>query len=151
VSTGAADRPASPYGAKVWGLGRVAALEHPRLWRGLLDLPGTVDERTQDRVCGGLAGPGPGDQLAIRAGGVFARRLVPQPIDPGAAAPGWTLQGTVLVTDAATPSGLAVSRWFAESGAAHLVLLTGATGEASWPTRGKGSGRGQRTAGTGVP
>ncbi|MFT2018188.1 type I polyketide synthase [Streptomyces sp. 796.1] len=41
VAATASDRAISPLQAQVWGLGRVAALEQPRLWGGLIDLPGT--------------------------------------------------------------------------------------------------------------
>ncbi|MEU1290704.1 beta-ketoacyl synthase N-terminal-like domain-containing protein, partial [Kitasatospora sp. NPDC005856] len=44
VSVGRADRPADPAQAQVWGLGRVAALELPDVWGGLVDLPSVVDE-----------------------------------------------------------------------------------------------------------
>ena len=39
-----------PVQAALWGLGRVAALEMPRRWGGLIDLPGSVDDRIA-QVC----------------------------------------------------------------------------------------------------
>ena len=39
VAAGAGEVPVSPAQAQVWGLGRVAALEHPDRWGGLVDLP----------------------------------------------------------------------------------------------------------------
>ena len=59
--------PASPVQAQVWGLGRVAGLEHPDRWGGLVDVPPVLDERSWDRVCEVLAGCGE-DQVAIRPG-----------------------------------------------------------------------------------
>ncbi|MEV6629008.1 acyltransferase domain-containing protein, partial [Amycolatopsis sp. NPDC051114] len=50
VSTGKADALRNPAQAPVWGLGRVAALEHPARWGGLLDLPADLDERAFARV-----------------------------------------------------------------------------------------------------
>src|SRR5207245_6872139 len=47
---------AGPSQALVWGLGRVAALEHPDRWGGLVDLPEELDEHGMT----GLAGAGPG-------------------------------------------------------------------------------------------
>ncbi|MCK9896148.1 type I polyketide synthase [Frankia sp. AgB32] len=81
VSTGRADPPDSPAQAAVWGLARCAALEHPRRWGGLLDLPAALDERAVGRVCAVLGGAGDEDQLAVRPDGVFVRRLVHAP-DP---------------------------------------------------------------------
>ncbi|MGW5714853.1 SDR family NAD(P)-dependent oxidoreductase [Amycolatopsis sp. NPDC003865] len=49
VATGPADPPPDPAQAAVWGAGRVAALEHPAHWGGLIDLPagsGRGDEAT---------------------------------------------------------------------------------------------------------
>ncbi|MFE1914542.1 type I polyketide synthase, partial [Streptomyces anandii] len=81
VSTGRADRLGGDgvVQAGVWGLGRVAALEHPGRWGGLVDLPqgdGVVEERVLGRLADVLAGLGGEDQVAVRASGVFARRLV---------------------------------------------------------------------------
>src|SRR5205807_725608 len=61
-----------PVQAMCWGLGRVAGLEHPDRWGGLIDLPAASDDRTGARLCAVLAGCGE-DQIAIRSAGVFAR------------------------------------------------------------------------------
>ncbi|GDY47656.1 hypothetical protein SANT12839_085380 [Streptomyces antimycoticus] len=67
VSVGGTDVLDSPAQAAVWGLGRVAALEHSQRWGGMIDLPGTVDGRVTTRLCGALAGRfGDEDQLALR-------------------------------------------------------------------------------------
>ena len=75
--------PASPVQAQVWGLGRVAALEHPDRWGGLVDVPPVLDDRAAARLCGVLAGCGE-DEVAIRPAGVLARRLVRAPLPPRA-------------------------------------------------------------------
>ena len=49
VSTGKADALRQPAQAPVWGLGRVAALEHPGRWGGLIDLPASLDDRAAAR------------------------------------------------------------------------------------------------------
>ena len=80
----------SPVQAMAWGLGRVAALEHPGRWGGLVDVPAVLDERAGDWVRAVLAGCGE-DQVAVRAGGVLARRLVPR--RPARPAGGWVPRG----------------------------------------------------------
>ncbi|WP_225851373.1 hypothetical protein, partial [Streptomyces sp. HPF1205] len=45
VSTGRSDTLESPAGGLLWGLSRVAALELPDSWGGVVDLPGVVDVR----------------------------------------------------------------------------------------------------------
>ncbi|OPF73316.1 hypothetical protein VT50_0228745, partial [Streptomyces antioxidans] len=73
VSVGRSDGVVVPGQALVWGFGRVAALELPERWGGLVDLPESVDERALGRLAGVLAGAGGSgeDQVALRASGVF--------------------------------------------------------------------------------
>ncbi|CDR09746.1 type I polyketide synthase [Streptomyces iranensis] len=125
VSTGGADRLDSATQAQVWGYGRVVALEQPERWGGLVDLPETVDERALDRLAAVLAGSDDEDQVAIRATGVFVRRLVPAARTAAtAAAEPWTPRGTVLVTGGTGALGRHVARWLADHGAERLVLLS---------------------------
>ncbi|WP_042422615.1 type I polyketide synthase [Streptacidiphilus anmyonensis] len=127
VAVNRAERPTGPAQSLVWGLGRVAALEQPQRWGGLVDLPATLgersDERALDRLVSVLAGAGVEDQLAVRASGVFVRRLVHAPagLTP---AEGWRPSGTVLVTGGTGALGAHVARWLARSGAAHLLLTS---------------------------
>ncbi|WP_146064680.1 acyltransferase domain-containing protein, partial [Streptomyces sp. SM1] len=71
--------PVRPEQAQVWGLGRVAALEHPRRWGGLVDLPELLDGPALEGLCAVLAGHEGEDQVAVRAPGLLGRRLVPAP------------------------------------------------------------------------
>ncbi|QKV91028.1 SDR family NAD(P)-dependent oxidoreductase [Streptomyces sp. NA02950] len=139
VSVGGADPVASPEQAATWGMGRVAALEHPGRWGGLVDLHARaglhadadlhaeVDDRTADLLCAVLAGiageRGTEDQLAIRDAGVFARRLVRAPLrTPGGES--WKPHGTVLITGGTGGLGAQVARRLARTGAEHLVLTS---------------------------
>ncbi|MCO8307345.1 SDR family NAD(P)-dependent oxidoreductase [Streptomyces sp. RKCA-744] len=124
VSVGGSDRPASPEQALVWGLGRVAALEHLDRWGGLIDLPEEPDERALSRLVGLLASDGDDDQAAIRAAGVFGPRLVRAPLADTSAVRAWQPTGTTLVTGGTGRLGGQVARWLARNGAAHLVLAS---------------------------
>ncbi|MFI0817941.1 type I polyketide synthase [Streptomyces sp. NPDC021098] len=124
VATGGADLLDSATQAQIWGYGRVVALEQPERWGGLVDLPETLDERGLDRLAAVLAGSDDEDQVAIRAAGVFVRRLVPAPRDAAASAEPWTPRGTVLVTGGTGALGRHVARWLARNGAERLVLLS---------------------------
>ena len=122
VSTGKADALRQPAQAPVWGLGRVAALEHPRRWGGLLDLPADLDERAVARVVAAITGDE--DQVAVRASGVFARRLLRSPLGSATPTREWTPEGTVLVTGGTGALGAKVARWLAGRGAERLVLTS---------------------------
>ncbi|MFD7505222.1 type I polyketide synthase, partial [Streptomyces sp. NPDC059850] len=123
VAVGRSDGAVSPVQAQLWGLGRVAALELPERWGGLVDLPETADERAVARLAEVLAGVGGEDQAAVRASGVFGRRLVqanPSSFD-GSWAPG---AGTTLVTGGTGALGAHVARWLIDKGAEHVVLTS---------------------------
>ncbi|MCP3803256.1 SDR family NAD(P)-dependent oxidoreductase [Allokutzneria sp. A3M-2-11 16] len=121
VAVGAADPPGDPEQAAVWGLGRVAGLESPQSWGGLVDLPRDADERVLDRLCAVLAAPGDEDQIAVRGDGVFVRRLVPAPAGGGGT---WRPRGTVLITGGTGALATHVARWVAANGADHIVLAS---------------------------
>ncbi|WP_408646654.1 SDR family NAD(P)-dependent oxidoreductase [Streptomyces capitiformicae] len=143
VTTGAGDPLRNPVQNGTWGMGRVAALEHPEFWGGLVDLPETPDERTADRLCGILAGAGAGagaekgtgtgagsgtggeDQVAIRRTGVLIRRLVRTPAgSTDGSDRTWTSRGTALITGGTGGLGAHTARWLARNGTEHLVLLS---------------------------
>ncbi|MBP8534391.1 type I polyketide synthase [Streptomyces sp. MK37H] len=125
VSVGRADALDHPLQALSWGLGRIAAVEYPRRRGGLVDLPGTLDDRAVARLCGVLAGRLPDeDQVAVRASGVHGRRLVRASAAPADATAPWRPRGTVLVTGGTGGLGAHVARWLARGGAEHLVLTS---------------------------
>ncbi|HEU5473859.1 MAG TPA: SDR family NAD(P)-dependent oxidoreductase, partial [Actinophytocola sp.] len=121
VSVGRSDPLTRPEQGLVWGLGRVVALEHPNRWGGLVDLPETLDDRATARLAAVLAGAE--DQVAIRASGVFARRLTHAAAAPQDGA-GWAPSGPVLITGGTGALGAHVARWLAGRGARHLVLTS---------------------------
>ncbi|MFK8844233.1 type I polyketide synthase [Streptomyces sp. Ac-502] len=116
------DSTTAPAQAAVWGLGRVAALEHPRRWGGLIDLPGTLDERSAARLAEVIAAPGGEDQIAIRPSAVLGRRL--EPVPAGRDVQEWNPTGTVLITGGTGALGAHVARELARAGARHLLLLS---------------------------
>jgi acyl transferase domain-containing protein/acyl carrier protein len=121
VAAGAGEVPASPSHAMVWGLGRVAGLEHPDRWGGLIDVPAVLDERAAARLCAVLAGCGE-DQVAIRGSGIVARRLVRAQVP--VASGRWVPRGTVLVTGGTGAIGPYTARWLADRGAERVVLAS---------------------------
>ncbi|MFE6692178.1 type I polyketide synthase, partial [Streptomyces sp. NPDC057743] len=142
VSVGRADRLRAPEQAMVWGLGRVAALEHPDRWGGLIDLPEAVDERVGARLVAVLAGADGlrgEDQVAVRSSGVFLRRLVRAPRNrqtprqqdqkqnqqqEAGSQRQWQPSGTVLITGGTGALGAHLARWVVRAGAERALLLS---------------------------
>jgi acyl transferase domain-containing protein len=124
VAVSAQDGMVSAQQASVWGLGRVAALEHPSRWGGLVDLPEAVDEQAVRRLAAALGGTDGEDQLAVRASGTFVRRLVRAPLADSAGVRQWVPRGTVLITGGTGGVAAHIARWLATNGAEHLVLTS---------------------------
>ncbi|MGQ5668649.1 SDR family NAD(P)-dependent oxidoreductase, partial [Streptomyces sp. ECR2.10] len=144
-ASGTSDGGPVPAQAAVWGLARVYGLEHPHHWGGLLDLPAApdtptadgpfttpeLDARTWDRFFAGLAGDDDEDQFAVRADGLYVRRLIRKPADPdsgtGTVAAGRRrvrFSGTTLVTGGTGALGAHLARRLAATGAEHLLLVS---------------------------
>lgn len=106
--------------APLWGLGRVAAAEHPQLWGGVLDV---ADGRLPLAALGSLAGHG---VLVVRDGVALAARLaasgktVATQANPMQCTPG----GTYLITGGTGVLGLRMAQRLADLGARRLVLLS---------------------------
>ncbi|MFI6985133.1 type I polyketide synthase [Embleya sp. NPDC050154] len=114
--------PRDPQQARIWGLGRVAALELPDRWGGLIDLPEHLDAAGADRLRQALVNAAHEDQLALRAAGTSVRRLVRAPLPAGDAVRDWRPSGTVLITGGTGPLEIRLAHRLAERGAEHLVL-----------------------------
>ncbi|MFB6887800.1 type I polyketide synthase [Kitasatospora sp. NPDC056327] len=120
-----AGSPVSAAQSLLWGLGRVAALEFPRRWGGLIDLPEVLDTDSAARLCRVLAGgAGDEDQVAVRATGSHGRRLVRSALGDAAPRRRWRPGGTVLITGGTGGIGAQIARWLARQGTGHLVLVS---------------------------
>ncbi|WP_435811874.1 type I polyketide synthase [Streptomyces massasporeus] len=131
VTAGAGDKVTRPEQAQIWGLGRVAAVEFPHRWGGLVDLPPKADSGVVGRLAAVLAGPDGENQLALRTSGVFACRLLRAPRPDASGAGQWAPRGTVLVTGGTGALGAHAARWLARNGAEHVVLVSRSGREAA--------------------
>ncbi|MFH9109628.1 SDR family NAD(P)-dependent oxidoreductase [Streptomyces albus] len=123
VAVGPSDPAPDAALAALWGAGRAVAVEQPRAWGGLVDLPARWDARSGDRLAALLAGRQDEDQAAIRPAGLFARRLVPAR-RPATGPRPYRPHGTVLVTGGTGALGRRLARRLADGGADHVVLLS---------------------------
>jgi acyl transferase domain-containing protein/surfactin synthase thioesterase subunit/acyl carrier protein len=122
-----------PFPAILWGLGRTAALEHPKIWGGLVDLD-VRDPDANDGSSGVQAdveallreiwNPDEEQQVAIRPVGRLAARFVR--LLPGKERPGILFRedATYLVSGGLGSLGLKVAEWMAKCGARHLVFTS---------------------------
>jgi malonyl CoA-acyl carrier protein transacylase len=126
VSVNAADgaRAMSLMQSPLWGLGRVAALEHPDISGGLLDL-GLEEDLPSDvrTLARELLAPDGEDQIALRGGTRYVPRLVrrDRPVGPSAALDS---AGTYIVMGGLGALGLHAARWLASKGARTVVLAS---------------------------
>ncbi len=109
--------------APLWGMGRVAALELPARWGGMIDLDATEgDDRSAALLLAEIEDPQGEDQTAFRAGRRLVARLVPSP-DRASRSVTIRSDAAYLVTGGLGALGLHVARTLVERGARHLVLV----------------------------
>ena len=118
-----AARTAAPMPATLWGLGRVAALEHPGLFGTLVDLdPAGADDEAGTLMDELLLADGE-DQVAFRDGRRHVARLTSRAA-PATAPPRWRVDGRHLVTGGLGGLGLSLARWLVDQGARDLLLTS---------------------------
>ena len=114
----------SPEQSCLWGFGRAASLEHPRLWGGLADLSeGGADDfsRLIDQL---VAAPTGEDQIALRDQAVYVPRLTRRAGQPIATPLEFRSDATYLVTGGFGAIGMEIAGYLAAHGARHLVLTS---------------------------
>ncbi|HEX4252841.1 MAG TPA: SDR family NAD(P)-dependent oxidoreductase, partial [Pseudonocardia sp.] len=131
----AGEQPVRPVQAAVWGLGRVAALELPESWGGLIDLPGAPPAGpTEDaepagdpaRLLPTVLANLDEDQVALRPAGAMVRRLrrAPDGVARSKTGVGRVTRGTALITGGTGGLGGHTARLLARTGTEHLVLIS---------------------------
>ncbi|MEV4500196.1 SDR family NAD(P)-dependent oxidoreductase, partial [Micromonospora arborensis] len=113
----------APAQAAIWGLGRTAALEHPQLYGGLIDVTARPGTEAIEHVLATVAAAVE-DQVAVRPGGVLARRLSGAATGPAWTAQPWQPEGDVWITGGTGGVGVHLARWLAGRGARRVVLLS---------------------------
>ncbi|MGV0850694.1 type I polyketide synthase [Mycolicibacterium phlei] len=116
----------APEQSALWGFGRAASLEFPRLWGGLADLSATGESADEwpllvDHLA---AAPSGEDQIALRGQTVLEPRLTRRPGQPNATPLKLRDDATYLVTGGLGAIGLEAAGYLAAHGARHLVLTS---------------------------
>jgi short-subunit dehydrogenase involved in D-alanine esterification of teichoic acids len=107
----------------IWGLGKTAAMEHPELWGGLIDLdPAAEPYEHAQQIVASIFNTTHEDQIAFRAGQSYVARMVRSQAQPDQKL-SLRKDGSYLITGGLWGLGLEVARTFARQGAGHLILL----------------------------
>jgi SAM-dependent methyltransferase len=104
----------------IWGIGRVAALEHPERWGGLIDLD-PADPEPATTLAVELLREGGESQTAIRGGRRFVPRLVRVPRPPRTQLR-CRPDATYLITGGLGTLGRAIAKRLVGRGARNVVL-----------------------------
>jgi acyl transferase domain-containing protein len=107
--------------AAVWGFSRVAELELPTVWRGVIDLDDS-DDPDWDALASELAHEGDETQIALSRGARTTPRLVRRP-PLGESEVSLSGDAAYLVTGGLGGLGMCVAAWLVDHGAKHLVLV----------------------------
>ncbi|HZP71186.1 MAG TPA: SDR family NAD(P)-dependent oxidoreductase [Pseudolabrys sp.] len=114
-----------PVQACLWGLGRTAAIEHPGIWGGLIDLQLDSKRNPQiDALAAELLHPDGEPQIALSAGNQrYVPRFVRQSVSELAARSlPVRKDATYLVTGGLGMLGRSVAKWLIGQGAKYIVL-----------------------------
>ena len=112
----------SPQAAPVWGLARAIGREHPELGCSCIDVGGAATALEYKAAASLIAAAPAPCELAIRGDRMFAPRFHPVPADQDGAAT-FRSDATYLITGGLGGIALEISRWLADGGARHIVLV----------------------------
>ena len=108
----------------LWGLARVAMLEHPHLAVRLVDLDPAADgEDAAACLAAALAAPDPETLVAYRDGRRYGARLERVAAPPPGRAAEAPATGLTLITGGLGGLGLQLAAWLVAGGCRHLVLI----------------------------
>lgn len=114
----------------VWGFAKAAAIEHPNLWGGLIDLdPDESGEAVAQSLLEALSqDEGFQDEseelIAVRGGQYYVPRLEHEPAEATPAPFRFSEDATFLITGGFGGLGRTLAVWMAEHGAKHLCLAS---------------------------
>ncbi|WP_183559346.1 type I polyketide synthase [Mucilaginibacter sp. SP1R1] len=112
------------FQAALWGINNVFGHQEFRdNYKGIIDVNGIEDVNTLTYILS--AASLPENQIAIRGGSAFCKRLNPYPVTTAEAAlVSFDAQATYLITGAFGAIGKEVTQWMLRTGARNLLLTT---------------------------
>lgn len=110
--------------AAMWGVGRIAAVEHPELWGGIVDVECDPTAAGVARLIQVVVARPQDDVIAIRGSEITVARLAPAAVPVGAESAQCRSDGSYLVTGGLGALGLRVARSLVDRGARSIVLIS---------------------------
>ncbi|HAG79941.1 MAG TPA: hypothetical protein DCL61_01955, partial [Cyanobacteria bacterium UBA12227] len=109
----------------LWGLGGVAAREHPELWGGLVDLDNSTAEDQALMLLTQIEQPDGEEQIALLGRQRYVPRLIPHTNNQQPITNNQQLRNdrTYLITGGLGGLGLKVAQWMVHQGARYIVLV----------------------------
>jgi acyl transferase domain-containing protein len=113
----------TPFAAPLWGAAKVAALEYPRAWGGIIDsLDPVSPAEDARRIVAEIAARSGEDQVALRGERRLVPRLVPAAI--GSATYRFDPEARYVITGGLGFLGLSIAAWAVARGARRIVLVS---------------------------
>ena len=112
--------------ATLWGFAKVASLEQPNLWQGIIDLPtGENVSALVDFVLAEISQSSGDDQVAYRNGHRYVPRLIPAR-QTGTIANTFNVSGdgSYLITGGLGAVGLQICAWLGDRGARRIIVTS---------------------------
>ncbi len=108
--------------APLQGLGKVIALEHNRLWGGMIDLSPNTYNNEVEMLLQAIQTADGEDQIVIREEQCYVPRLISYQPQKGLIQK-FNSNSTYLITGGLGALGLQIAEWFVQQGVRHLVLV----------------------------
>jgi myxalamid-type polyketide synthase MxaD len=108
----------------LWGIGRVAAIEHSELWGGIVDLDPSEPAIEANALLKEIWESDGENQIAYRSQKRYVARLAHSPMaESHSLSTQFRADAAYLITGGFTGLGLGVARWMAANGARRLILM----------------------------
>ncbi|MBW4434620.1 MAG: SDR family NAD(P)-dependent oxidoreductase [Pelatocladus maniniholoensis HA4357-MV3] len=117
-----AQKPITFHQTSLWGLGKVIALEHQRIWGGMLDLSPEVTTNELELALAEVLSQEREDQIALRNAQCYVARLVPTHVSKFSKAQ-LRADATYLISGGLGDLALKLAQSMVDQGIRHMVLI----------------------------
>lgn len=112
----------NPLHSACQGLGRVAALEYPQIWGGMVDLDTLASGRALGQLLSFMAEPGDEREVALRGDRLYVPRMERLPVREGNSVQPFRKDASYLITGGTGALGLVLAESLVAAGVRHICL-----------------------------